>query len=365
VDSAGRPSRCVPVSLTAGLVGCLLCGALVALAGCGAPVARVWQQPEPPKVRQRDPRVATAQQNALAHPTSVRYTNELAWAYLQAGEPLPAQAKFQESLSVDRRNVEALLGLGAVAQEAGDFATAIAWHERALELEQDSVPAHSSLGELYLRANDPLRAAQEFRRAADLAPDEIGPLLGLSEAYRLAGRLEEAAAACREAIRLAPTSAFPAVNYGAVLEAEGDMAGAEAQYRRAIKLDPRSGAGQNNLAYLYAKQRRQLDEALALAQQALAAYPDEPSFLDTLGLVLYARGQPEAAAQALERAKQGRQWSPTIRYHLGLAYHATGHDERAIAELRQSLALSPQGEHAGEAKALLRRLASDVLGPGT
>ncbi|MFQ6132468.1 MAG: tetratricopeptide repeat protein [Armatimonadota bacterium] len=364
MSGLNRTASLPPLGTLRACLPCLLLALVMLLAGCGARVAPVWLRPQPPQVRKRDYLVEIREREARQHPGSILHKIRLAQAYLEAGEPLLAREKFQEVLGLDEHNVEALVGMGDVASAAGDFAAAVAWHQRALEVAESSAAVRQSLGDVYLQANDPLRAAEEFRKAAEQAPEEVGPLLSISEAYRIAGRLEQAAAACRRAMALDPTDPRPHVNSGALFEVQGQYDRAEAAYRRAIELDPGEGTGQNNLAYLWAKRGVRLDEALELAQQAVAVATDATrgSFLDTLGTVLYAKGEPEAALEALTAAKRELPWSATIRYHLGLAYYATGYQEHAVTELRQSLALSPRGEHAAEAEALLRRLAPEAMG---
>jgi len=67
---------------------------------------------------------------------------------------------------------------------------------------------------------------------------------------------------------------------------DGDLDKARRCYRRVLKLSPRHAGASNNLAMVYLTQNRRLDEAEALARDALAQEgPLKPYILDTLAQI--------------------------------------------------------------------------------
>jgi len=75
------------------------------------------------------------------------------------------------------------------------------------------------------------------------------------------------------------------------------------------------------LASFLAEHERKLDEALALAERAVRAQPDNPEFLDTLGWVQAQRGDLETAELTLRRALKLAGVEPPaedILRHLGI-----------------------------------------------
>lgn len=67
---------------------------------------------------------------------------------------------------------------------------------------------------------------------------------------------------------------------------DGDLEKARRCYRRVLDLSPRHPGASNNLAMVYLSQGRRLDEAEALAKDALAADgPLKPYALDTLAQI--------------------------------------------------------------------------------
>lgn len=115
------------------------------------------------------------------------------------------------------------------------------------------------------------------------------------------------------------------------------------EIRRAIVIDPNHAEALNYLAYSYAEQGENLDEALALAQRALAL-KSESHILDTLGWVFFARGDFANAriylAQAIEKGGD----DPLILEHYGDVLCALKAYKEAIIIYQRSLAAQPDNE---------------------
>ncbi len=93
----------------------------------------------------------------------------------------------------------------------------------------------------------------------------------LGVVYESTGKLELAAKEYRKALRIDPRQAQARVNLGNVEAAAGRWASAEKQYRRALRDSTTDYDAMNNLAVVLLRQGRSLDEALALAERAVAA----------------------------------------------------------------------------------------------
>ena len=92
----------------------------------------------------------------------------------------------------------------------------------------------------------------------------------------------------------------------------------------------------NDLAWLLAEQGKDLDRALALAEEALRIQAS-PDFLDTLGWVRFQRTEYSGAAAVFDQAVAQRPDSPSMRYRLGLALSRSGDSARARDELEAAL----------------------------
>ena len=67
-------------------------------------------------------------------------------ALLQAGKLRDAELRFRQVLSTDARDVQALIGLGIVAHQTGNFAPAVEMFDRALAVDPRQPAAHAMRG---------------------------------------------------------------------------------------------------------------------------------------------------------------------------------------------------------------------------
>jgi len=130
---------------------------------------------------------------------------------------------------------------------------------------------------------------------------------------------------------------------------------AKENYKKVLKINPKFPPAANNLAYIYADENTNLDEALTLAQAAKEALPDNPYMADTLGWVYYRKNVYTRAIVYLKEAAEKLPNQPMVRYHLGMAYHKNGNADLARKELGKALELDPKLRGNEEAKAILQK----------
>jgi spermidine synthase len=99
-------------------------------------------------------------------------------------------------------------------------------------------------------------------------------------------------------------------------------------YRAMLASQPGNPLAMNALADLLGE-AGELEEAVALAEQAVAAQPENGMILDTYGWILLKRGDAKRALEVLRRADKHLPDHPIVRYHLGAAYRANGNEAAA------------------------------------
>jgi predicted Zn-dependent protease len=98
----------------------------------------------------------------------------------------------------------------------------------------------------------------------------------------------------------------------------------------------------NFLAYLYAENGVKLDEAATLLDKAMAADPENPYYMDSMGWVYYKQGRGEEAVDLIQKAIYGMETDDAVlRDHLGDAYLLKGDVTRARKEWQRALRLDP------------------------
>jgi Flp pilus assembly protein TadD len=180
------------------------------------------------------------------------------------------------------------------------------------------------------RAIDERGPAQQ-RDVADLRA-------ALAESQLHAGRTGDAIATLRRALQALPRDEELLYALGAAYERAGQGDVAIAQMRALLAMNPDHAEALNFLGYAYAEQGVRLDEAEQLVRRALEIKPRSGHVLDSLGWVLFRRGELRRAVETLERAESLAGPDAVILEHLGDAYRASSRIGDAAQAYRRALA---------------------------
>jgi tetratricopeptide (TPR) repeat protein len=131
--------------------------------------------------------------------------------------------------------------------------------------------------------------------------------------------------------------------------AAGRYPEARQAYERILAADPRHPVALNNLANVLL----QLGDkgALAMAERAYQAAPQDANAADTLGWLLLKSGQAERALKYLREARLRAPRNATIREHLAEALEATGRAGEGREERAAAQTIRPDVERAAPKKA--------------
>src|SRR5262249_23888715 len=135
---------------------------------------------------------------------------------------------------------------------------------------------------------------------------------------------------------------------------QGRQDDAEARLREIVRSDPSHAGARNDLAWILAERKQDLDTALRLAEEAQHVDPSA-EVLAPVGFVRMQRGETAAAVTVLEQAVQAPGSTPSIRYRLGIALSQSGDTARAKEMLRTAIGTGSFPE-AEDAKRELARL---------
>jgi len=99
-------------------------------------------------------------------------------------------------------------------------------------------------------------------------------------------------------------------------------------YESILDIDGENVFMMNNLAYVLAVQGKELAKAKELALNAVAAEPENASYLDTLGWVLFKLGEYDKSRDMFEKAAGLDSREPEILDHLAQVYEKLGNHEK-------------------------------------
>jgi Flp pilus assembly protein TadD len=177
-----------------------------------------------------------------------------------AGSPLPPPAA-------------ALNAAGVAALAAGDLETADARFSVALEYSPRFVAALVNLGLVELERGNFTRAQELFERARRLNPDVAQPHHALGVLAERTRRPDLASANYYEALRVDPGFAPARANLARLLFAAGELEEALVQFERLVQVAPADAGASAGLIETLVRLRR-FDEADAALERALALTAD-------------------------------------------------------------------------------------------
>lgn len=330
-------------------------------------------------------------------PKDVIVRMKLAAAYEQAGDPTQAARSYQEALRVNPSLIPAATELARLyAGPLRDKAKALQFAKTARELAPNDPKIAAIVGRIAYDAGNSTWAYSLLEESTRQLPADAGVLHSLAWAAYAGGKIGRARAAMESALEasadaqtaadatrfLSLTAVSPEQtgeiaevksSADAVLQSDPDYApalmivaaseaanGAEAQaisrYQKILGKFPDFAPAQKALAFLYAEDKSRRDEAFPLATQAYRKLPEDAAVAQLLGELSYERKDHRRAVQLLQESDQRKKLNPQGRYHLALAYQASGQKEKAKSALEQAIGAGLPAAMDQEARKLLADL---------
>ena len=289
-------------------------------------------------------------------PRAFRPRVDLADLYMtKLGKPQQAVEAYREAIKADPIHAGARFGLGMALAATGDNKGALVELQSAARMEPSNPLPLRGIGQVHLAERRFNAAVDSFTKAISMQPTLAGLYVDRAEAYGRSGDDTKALADYDQALKLSPKFADAHVGKGMLLQRQNRLDEAQAAYLAAVKINDKHALAYNNLAWMAAERKTQLNDALAWATKATQAAPNAGPYFDTLGWVHRARGEHDRATTALERAVKLAPAYAEAHYHLGIVYSESDKRALAAAALKRALTVDPNFAGADDAK---RRLAA-------
>ncbi len=235
---------------------------------------------------------------------------ELGRYYGSMGDPALAKATFERWTARHPEDAEMLINAGLTAFDAADYAQAYAFFEMAVEAASEE---------------EQKSGARTFR----------------ANALDMLGRYDEAVAAYEEVIAETPEWWEAHANLGICHARNGRPERAEAAFRRGLEDCPGSPEIRDELAAHLLAERKDLQEALRLSEEAVALGRDEIRHLHTLGEVRLSLGDESGAAEAYHAMLALDPENPEAHLEIGLLHEVRGEVREAEEHFVESLKSDP------------------------
>lgn len=231
--------------------------------------------------------------------------------------------------------------------QRGQLEAARPHYEAFLEAEPDHPQAHNLLGILHMQAGRVQAAVTHLRRAVALSPQESAFQNNLGNALRAAGDAAGARAAWQTSVRLDPSSADGWCNLGVAAMEGGDMPTAVAHWQTALRHAPRHVEALNLLS-VHLSQTGAWTEAIAKWRVALSEQPSHRGVRQNLAAALRQQGGAQLEAGRIEDARALAEEAVALAPDelrgwmlLGNLHHRSGDLRQAFAAMQRALSIDP------------------------
>lgn len=282
----------------------------------------------------------------FTHVTSAR--DGLAEVFYSLAGALRSEASADYTLLYGRlarylrpNHVDALLLNAELLEELNQYDLAIAVYKEVPASDPAFHAAELGRAAALRRADKPDAAIEVLEQLTRSYPDLPVVFSTLGDVLRQQDQFAESIAAYDRALELTAEGAraewFLLYARAIAHERLGQWKEAEADFRHALALNPGQPQVLNYLGYSMVEQQVNLDEALEMIEQAVAASPDSGYIIDSLGWVLYRLGRYEEAIVHMERAAQLEPVDAVVNDHLGDTLWAVGRKREARFQWRRAL----------------------------
>lgn len=254
-----------------------------------------------------------------------------------------AKDDYQKSIRFDGSSGVVHLRLAMVLAQLGSVDDAIAAAQSAVRINPADLEAHYFLALVYaqLRREAEAKAEYEiiFKALAEKNPRKSEFAVYLGQLYYASGKKQQAMEQFALAVEMDPKNTDLLYVVGSYyLDTDKRSEGIKL-IKQCLVVNPEDPDCLNSLAYAYAEDNINIDEAMKAIYTALKAEPNNAAFIDTLGWLHYRKGDLENALKELNRADSLLK-DPTILGHLAEVYAAIGRKDEAARYQREKEQIS-------------------------
>ena len=306
-----------------------------------------------------DEAVAVLQEQANRSPKDPQPYAALGLTYRRAKKYDEARQEFEKAAQLDPNNVALVAQLVELDLQQKRFDAARQRIRNHFQGKADSADAHFWEARVLAAEGKWDGVEAHLRRTLDLDRDFSGAYDLLVQSYIATNKLPQAIKELQDLLAKSPKNSSALMTLALVYDRMKDYPKERDAYEQALAINPTSVLALNNLAYLYAEHLNDLDKAYDFAHKARELQGDDATIADTLGWVLYKRGDYQQALSILQHSAEKAPESPEIQFHLGMTASMMGQTDVAKSAFRAAANSDSDFEGKEESK---RRLASLEVG---
>ncbi len=260
--------------------------------------------------------------------------------YYFKGDTTQAIEEFTHVIDLFPDDFRAYFSLGSLYYQRNLTESAEQYLKKAIEINKEFPRGWILLGFLYLNNQRLEDAENHFSQAIDLFPDHPDINFFIGSVLNQRRKADEAIPYLEKCIQLKSSYYVDALGALAMIYDEKKIYNkSDSLYEVALKERPDNALLMNNYSYSLAVRGINLEEALQMAQKAVAADSANGAYLDTLGWIYFKQGDYHNALEYISRAVKYRDTSAEVMEHLGDVYEKLNDLKNARIYWQKSLDL--------------------------
>lgn len=298
------------------------------------------------------------QQLEQAFPKNPQFPLLAGATFVQQLNETAARQQFSRTLEIEPGNVDAQEELAQLDLADHQFAAAQARVEQIVAKNPLQAFPQILLAKIFLAQGQTNQAETALSKASALPQGSSANLL-LAQLYLNSRQDQKALDTLNVMLENNPKNTAVLMLVGMVQSDLKNYRAAADAYEKLLALSPQYSPALNNLAWLYSDNLGDLDKAYNLAQRARQLLPADPSTADTLGWVLFKKGQYASALKLFQESADQLSDNPEVQFHVGIAHYMLADENASRGAFQRALDLNKEFPERNQCEDCLEILSID------
>ncbi len=278
------------------------------------------------------------------------YYNKTGWEHLNRGDRFRAILSFKNSLRLNPRYREAMIGLGRAYLGTEAYEESLKLFTEVLKVDRNNPDAMTGMGFALMGMGRYEEALKLFDGVARLPEDRLEARYGMASIYYLMNKRIWALRKLEGILRVNPYHYQSLLLMADIKMDDGRPAEAREYIEKAIESDRELPdayvkAGEIHYRnYLRTDDADYLEEAREEFGRALAIQPENYQANRSMGYVSLALDHSGEALGYFQKSLSSFTRNPVTLYHIGLAYERSGDPVKAVEEYAKALKYAPSDD---------------------
>ncbi len=241
---------------------------------------------------------------------------ELFDLYNGIGKTEQALSLYRDKIAQNPRNLDDLMTIGRLQKKLGRINESIETFIEAVGKSPNNKDAIYELAYACHKAGLEDKAMEYFNLYARLDPQSAEATNNMGYVNLSQGKTEKATEMFQAALQASPDNIRSFLGLAITYSRRGDAGKAEEFCKKILDIDPDYAPALNRLAWLYAQQKRKLDDAQKYSIASMRYNENVPDYIDTLSEIYFQQQDYEKAIGLIEKAIKLRPANPYFHSQL-------------------------------------------------